>query len=125
MVNPRKVYPADPALIPLFDRSDRANRGHVLETVVALELERRGAEIAYVKTPSGYEVDFIARFHGGETFLIQVCADVSEEEVLLREVRALEDTKAKYPNARRLLIVGRDNARVKVPKGIFVQEAPE
>lgn len=31
-----------------FDRSVKTNLGHALETVVALELERRGAEIAYV-----------------------------------------------------------------------------
>ena len=42
MVNPRKVYPVDPGLIPVFDRAPRANEGHALETVVALELERRG-----------------------------------------------------------------------------------
>ena len=42
MVNPRKVYPVDPGLIPVFDRAGRDNTGHALETVVALELERRG-----------------------------------------------------------------------------------
>jgi hypothetical protein len=48
MVNPRKAYPIDPGLIPVFDRSGRADLGHALETAVALELERRGAELAYV-----------------------------------------------------------------------------
>ena len=40
MVNPRKAYPVDPGLIPVFDRSGRANVGHALETAVLLELER-------------------------------------------------------------------------------------
>ena len=42
MVNPRKSYPIDAGLIPVFDRSGRANLGHALETAVYLELERRG-----------------------------------------------------------------------------------
>lgn len=50
MVNPRKVYPIDPGLIPLFDRSGKSNRGHALETCMMLELDRRGAEVGYVHT---------------------------------------------------------------------------
>ena len=45
-VNPRKAYPIDPGLIPVFDRSGKANVGHALETAVLLELERRGFETA-------------------------------------------------------------------------------
>ncbi len=43
MVNPRKAYPVDPGLIPVFDRTGRANLGHAPETAVLLELERRAA----------------------------------------------------------------------------------
>ncbi len=125
MVNPRKVYPVDPGLIPLFDRSGADHRGHALETVVALELERRGAQIAYVKTPAGYEVDFIARFHSGETVLIQVCEDASEPEVYRREVRALEDAKQRYPKGKRLLIVGQETNHLEAPKGVVVRSALE
>ena len=92
---------------------------------MALELERRGAEIAYVKTTMGYEVDFVARFHGGETVLIQVCADASETEVFTREIRALEDAKTRYPHARRVLIVGQDANSLEVHKGIVVLNALE
>ena len=65
MANPRKAYPIDPGLIAVFDRSGRANLGHALETAVALELDRRGAEKAYVRTKDGHEVDFLARFVDG------------------------------------------------------------
>ena len=41
MVNPRKAYPIDMGLIPVFDPTGRANLGHALETAVLLELERR------------------------------------------------------------------------------------
>ena len=61
MVNPRKAYPVDAGLIPVFDRTGRANIGHALETAVLIELERRRCEVAYVRTHDGYEVDFLAR----------------------------------------------------------------
>ena len=53
MVNPRKAYPVDTALIPLFERTGRTHHGRALETAVMLELERRGWEVAYVRTPQG------------------------------------------------------------------------
>lgn len=75
MVNPRKAYPVDPGLIPVFDRTGRANVGHALETVVLVELERRGMSAGYVRTPEGHEVDCVARRPGGGEELIQVAAD--------------------------------------------------
>lgn len=99
MVNPRKVYPVDPGLIPVFDGAGRANVGHALETVVALELERRGAETAYVRTRDGFEVDFLARFADGGQTLIQVCADLDAPGVCDREVRALLAAAREHPHA--------------------------
>lgn len=108
--NPRKIYPADPGLIRAFDASGRANLGPSLETVVLNELERRGADVAYVKTASGFEVDFLARYPGGEQELIQVCADLSDTTTRTRELRALEDASGDYPGAtRRLLVLDRDS----------------
>ncbi len=104
MVNPRKAYPIDPGLIPLYERTGRANLGQALETAVLLELERRAAEIGYVRTDDGHEVDFHARFPDGTRWLIQVCADVSEPGTLAREVRALETAGTTHPTARRLLL---------------------
>ncbi len=50
MVNPRKAYPVDPGLIALYERSGREHKGRALETVVLLELERRGYEVSYLRT---------------------------------------------------------------------------
>ena len=104
-VNARKVYPADSALIPVFDRSAKANIGHALETVVCIELLRRGFEVAYVRTPGGYEVDFLARGKGGEQLLIQVCASIDDAATRGREVRALLDAQALYPDATLVLLM--------------------
>jgi predicted AAA+ superfamily ATPase len=99
MVNPRKAYPVDPGLIPVFDRAGRANEGHALETAVALELERRGAEVAYVRTREGFEVDFLARYADGGEQLIQVCADLDAPGTRDRELRGLLTAAGEYPSA--------------------------
>lgn len=104
MVNPRKAYPVDPGLIPIYEQTERADYGHALETLVLLELERRGCQIGYVRTPQGWEVDFYARPPAGPPWLIQVCADAAAPDTLNREIRALQDAGATYPHARLILL---------------------
>ncbi len=100
MVNPRKVYPIDMGLIPVFERSAKANVGHALETAVYLELERRSAEVSYVKSPhAGYEVDFLARYPNGHAELIQVSASLDNPDVRERETRSLIEAAVRYPHA--------------------------
>ena len=124
--NPRKIYPADPGLIAAFDSGGRSNVGHALETVVHIELLRRKAEQGYVKTPSGYEVDFLARYPGAAPDLIQVCADPTDPGTLQRELRALADAAIDHPRAqRRLLVLTRDQARAVAAPSVQVQPAYE
>jgi uncharacterized protein len=104
MVNPRKAYPVDPGLIPLYERTGRPNLGHALETAVLVELERRGQEAAYVRTKEGFEVDFLATAPREESELIQVCTDLSDPATREREVRALEAASKELPEARPLLL---------------------
>ncbi|MDZ7271660.1 MAG: ATP-binding protein [candidate division KSB1 bacterium] len=119
MVNPRKVYPVDTGLIPLFDRTGRANIGHVLETAVLMELERRRCEVTYVRTPGGFEVDFLARSPDGSEHLIQVCADASDTETAAREIRALRETGRLWSRARRwLLTLTHDRVPLESPEDI-------
>ncbi|MEW6511685.1 MAG: ATP-binding protein [Bacteroidota bacterium] len=109
--NPRKIYPVDPGLIRAFDPSGRPQEGRALETVVLNELERRKGDVRYVKTPSGYEVDFHARFPDGTEELIQVCSDISSVGTMEREVRALREASEAYPRAvKRLLLLVREQA---------------
>ena len=103
--NPRKVYPADPGLIDAFDTSGRSNTGHALETAVYNELSRRGADVTYVKTNDGFEVDFLARHPDGRQELIQVCADATDATTWQRETRALDAAHAEHPRADRTVIV--------------------
>ena len=104
MVNPRKAYPVDPGLIPLFARGGRSTRGHALETAVLLELERRGWEVSYVRTPEGWEVDFCARRPGEAPLLVQACLETSDDRTWEREVRALQSAGESHDDARLFLV---------------------
>ncbi len=124
MVNPRKAYPVDPGLIPVFDRTGRANIGQALETAVLIELERRRSEVTYVRTVQGYEVDFLTREADGGRELIQVCADASEPSTAERELRALVAAGEQFPDARlRLLTLDRDGIPDPLPDGVVAQPA--
>ena len=126
MVNPRKAYPIDAGLIPVFDRTGRSNVGHALETAVLIELERRRCEVTYVRTPQDHEVDFLARLDDGRLELIQVCADASNADTAARELRALQEASTIFPAAaKRLLTRNRGGLPARVPDGIEAQPAYE
>jgi predicted AAA+ superfamily ATPase len=123
-VNPRKVYPVDHGVSPVFDRSPKANLGHQLEVAVFNELQRRGAEVGYVKTGSGFEVDFLSRERSGAQCLIQVCQDVDNPDTLSREVRALEEASRELGCRKLLLLTGATRLPFpSVPKLIRVRAA--
>ncbi len=93
---------------------------------VLIELERRGCEVTYVRTPEGYEVDFLARSPSGETELIQVCADASDAGAANREIRALVAAESRFPNARKLVLtLGRSALPSEIPQDIEAQPAYE
>lgn len=123
MVNPRKSYPVDPALTPIFDRTTRSNTGHALETVIQLELERRGADVTYVRTKDNFEIDFLAHYPDGRQELIQVCANLDDATTRQREVRALLAAMQQFPNASAQLISLSLDGLPAFPSAIHVQTA--
>ena len=126
MVNPRKLYPVDPGLIPLFDRTGRANVGHALETAVLIELERRRCDVTYVRTAAGYEVDFFARDPIGDTHLLQVCADASDPATAERKLRALREAARIHVRSKQwLLTLTRDRKPAEIPEDVNVCPAYE
>ncbi len=119
-VNPRKCYPIDTGLIPVFDRSGKANLGHALETGIYIELLRRGAEISYLRTTNGYEVDFHICYPEGTEALIQVCVNLDDLDTMKREIRALLDAAQEYPQAGLFLITLTPPAQAGIPENITV-----
>jgi hypothetical protein len=104
MRNPRKAYPIDPGIIPVYERGGRENRGLSLETAILLELERRGYEMGWVGVGSEYEVDFYAEHPVAEPLLVQVSLETASESTWEREIRALEVAAQEYEDANPILI---------------------
>jgi predicted AAA+ superfamily ATPase len=119
MVNPRKAYPVDPGLITLFERSGRSQVGRALETVLLLELERRGWDVSYVRTRDGFEVDFLAHRAGERPLLLQACLESDSDQTWNRELRALQAAASEHPEARAWLVTMDNRPPTRsLPKGL-------
>ena len=82
--------------------------------------------MTYVRTPEGYEVDFLALDATGETELIQVCTDLSDPATATRERRALAAAGKLFPRARRrLLTLTKDRLPTEPPAGVEMHSACE
>jgi len=101
----------------------RVETGHVLETCVLLELERRGAAVDYVRTKAGFEVDFLARYPGGREVLIQACADLSEDAARDRGIRALREASEEHPEAELQIVTLHPESLRNVPRSVSVHAA--
>lgn len=117
--NPRKIYPIDPGLIGLFDRRGQQQLGQRLETVVALELLRRGYSLGYGLTTEREEVDFVARSAAGEGVLVQVCVDLNDGATWDREIRPLQPMLASSGAERAdLVVLTPPSTSVSLPAGV-------
>ena len=92
-----KYYPVDTGLIALTKANLSENYGAVLETVVFLELKRRGYKISIGKNDGdSSEIDFIAT-KGKQKAYFQVTATLMDETTRKREFHALEVIQDNYP----------------------------
>jgi uncharacterized protein len=98
-VNPKKGYAIDPALVRANTLGGASDYGLHLENLVYIELRRRGLSPSYFVSKRGSEVDFVVQHETGELEFIQVAWSIVDAEARQREVRAIEDAKAEYPNA--------------------------
>ena len=120
-VNPRKLYLADHGLAQAFSPAPGLDRGHLIENIVACELSRTSRDLAYAKTASGLEVDFVATDFEGRRQLIQVAADVSSSSTFERETRALIEAKLDFPDAGMFLLTDSGLPRsAHAPEGIEI-----
>ncbi len=92
-----KYYLVDPGLLNILVGKERtADRGHILENVVYLELLRRGYKIWTGTSRSG-EVDFVCKTPNGELTYFQVAWLLSSPETSKREFQSLEKLNDNYP----------------------------
>ncbi len=110
--NPRKVYAVDPGLVTACARRGSADLGQLLETAVFIELRRTSAELAYARTPSGYEVDFVT-----PSGLIQACASIGDPATRDREIRALREAMASLGHKEAAIVTLAAAEEIRVPEG--------
>lgn len=92
-----KYYLVDLGLLNvLVGRERTADRGHILENIVYLELLRRGYKI-WTGTLRNAEVDFIAKNRNGDIEYYQVAWEIKTKEAEEREFSSLEKVKDNYP----------------------------
>jgi predicted AAA+ superfamily ATPase len=84
---PRKLYIVDNGFLRFMTLNP--DEGRFLENLIALELMRRGEEIAYWRDNTGHEVDFIVFQNGRTAELIQACWSLSFNDTREREIRGL------------------------------------
>lgn len=92
-----KYYLVDIGLLNVLVGRDRmADRGHILENIVYLELLRRGCKI-WTGTLRNGEIDFTVKNRNGEIEYYQVSWELANTEIKEREFTPLETVKDNYP----------------------------
>jgi predicted AAA+ superfamily ATPase len=77
-------------------REKTTERGHILENVVYLELQRRGYKIWTGAMRSG-EIDFYVKNKTGDVEYFQVAWNISDSSTEEREFSSFEQLKDNYP----------------------------
>jgi predicted AAA+ superfamily ATPase len=92
-----KYYLVDVGLLNVMVGKERtADRGHILENIVYLELRRRGYKI-WTGSGRNSEVDFVCKTPKGDLEYYQVCWQLTDEKTVERELGSLESINDNYP----------------------------
>jgi predicted AAA+ superfamily ATPase len=97
LASQEKYYLADTGLLNLLVGKERtADRGHILENIVYMELLRRGYRI-WTGSGRNNEIDFVCKTKTGDLEYYQVAWLLSNENTLEREFGALEKIDDNFP----------------------------
>lgn len=92
-----KYYLVDAGFLNVLVGKERfADRGHILENTVYLELIRRGNKV-WTGTARNTEVDFVCKTPAGEIEYYQVAWQMTDERTVDREFGVLEKINDNYP----------------------------
>ncbi len=92
-VNEKKYYSIDFGLSNLMRVPNREFRGANLESMVFLELLRRGYKVYYYKTSNDLEIDFVVEKDNRIVQLIQVSKTIKDEKTRKRELAPFAKAK--------------------------------
>ncbi len=107
-----KYYTADPGLVRIAICVESLETSAVLETVVYLELRRRGYRI-YLGSYKDKDVDFVAE-RGGRIHYYQVCPTLMPDEVYEKGIDSLDSIRDSYLKT----ILPLDSIQRPAPNGI-------
>jgi predicted AAA+ superfamily ATPase len=89
----RKAYAIDAGLANMLSLSLSKEHGRLFETIILLELKRRGKQVFYFK--NGVECDFVIKEDEIITTAIQVCYDFNDENKE-REIKGLTSAMKRF-----------------------------
>lgn len=115
--NPKKIYCIDHSLVNSVGSGILVNAGHLLENLVFVALRRATSEIAYYKTRSGREVDFIAQYSDRSRKLIQVCESVADPHTRKRELSALAEAMRELGQTHGVVVTRGETEHLEVDGG--------
>jgi len=109
IVNPQKIYAVDNGMVRANSLSFSEDRGRLLENAVFLHLRRQGKNIFYYKDQQS-ECDFMIKQKNKITLVIQVCLQLTEEN-LKRELSGLQNAMVatSCPNGMIVTLKQEDN----------------
>lgn len=122
LANVRKFYAVDTGLANRVSFQVGSRQGQNIETIVFLELCRRGQEVYYFKAKSDQEVDFLIKEGQIIKKLIQVSYSLADEQTRKREFKALKiafDELAE--NSPRCLVLTMDHSETVEWQGVTIE----
>lgn len=117
MLNPKKIYFIDNAIIGRIGFNATDNIGYKLENIVFLELKRRGYDLFYHSDKK--ECDFIVRQEAGITQAYQVTASVSDTKTRKREISGLQEAMSTYGLSEGYIITIDEKETIQVDEGVI------
>lgn len=120
--NDKKYYSIDLGLSNILRVPNLQHRGSNLETIVFLELQRRGYKVYYYKTNNGWECDFLIEKDQKIEALIQVTLSLKEEKTKKRELRVFSKTM-KELNLENVncMVISEDTSKLEVYDGMKIE----
>lgn len=117
MLNPKKIYFIDNAIIGRIGFNATDNIGYKLENIVFLELKRRGYDLFYHSDKK--ECDFIVRQEAGITQAYQVTVSLSDTKTRKREISGLQEAMSTYGLSEGYIITIDEKETIQVDEGVI------
>ncbi len=124
-LNYKKVYVIDWALADAVSSGEGMTNSRRLENLVFIHLKQRFRKVSYFKTKQGFEVDFVIQPpRQTRPDLYQVAYNLTDKNVMNREVRALAKAAAFLTSKNNYIITCESDSKRITENGIDIQIIP-